>query len=270
MTSRRHMLAVASAMVLGSIWDPARAGLPGASAGGAGFDRTPRPGPPGMARVASGSPTACSLGAQPDNDPVPRGWTLIGVPGAKPARFTEQADGAIRITADAAAGFLVRPLPGGGNARSVLTWHWLVSAAPPPSPPQLLGQDDRPAAVHVVFADAPTDGGLGAMLRRWVRGAVLHDAFAGRVLTYMWGGTWPAGSRLSNPYLPGDGAIIVLRGPEARPGHWQMERVVPAEDYRIAFGDPAPEVTHLALSADTEDRGGCSSALIRPPQFSST
>jgi len=197
----------------------------------------------------------------------PAPWRLITVPNQPPARFANQPDGTIRVTTDSAVGFLVHPTPE-AEPGARLEWRWRVDRAPPPSAPGKAGQDDRPAAVHVVFATAPPEKRFLGGLQRWLRGAMTHEAFAGRTLTYMWGGTLPAGTSLPNPYLPGDGYIIVLRDGSARPGTWLPESVDPVADYTSLFGGTA-RPTHLALSADTEDRGGCAIAVIQPPIYSS-
>ena len=207
-------------------------------------------------------------GTAPTGSAPPPPWKVVTVPNQPPARFVWQPDGSVRVTTDSAVGFLLRPTPEAAQGAR-LEWRWLVERTPPPSAPDAVGQDDRPIAVHVIFATAaPDDRALGG-LRRWLRGALTHEAFAGRTLTYMWGGTLPAGTRLPNPYLPGDGHIIVLRDGSTRSGTWLPESIDPVADYTSLFGGTA-RPTHLALSADTEDRGGCAVALIQPPTYTGT
>ena len=192
---------------------------------------------------------------------------MVNVPNRRVARFVAGPDGSIAITADSAVGFLLRPVPVGTGARDLVTWRWRVDAAPPPTSPADKGRDDRPAAIQVIYREAGNSDGILGSAQRWLRGALVHDAYAGRVLTYMWGGTLPAGSRLENPYLTKDGAIVVLRAVEAPMGRWVTETVDPAADYRQAFGQEAPAPTHIALSADTEDSGGCALARVEMPRF---
>ncbi len=196
---------------------------------------------------------------------APPGWIVAGVPGKRTTEFTTSPDGAVMIRADESVGFLVREVPQATALDVRLTWRWRVDQSPPPVAPDAKGRDDRPAAVHVIFAGADDGAGPLTGLRRWLRGTMVHGAFTGRSLTYMWGGTLPAGTRLPNPYLPGDGWIIVRRGPETPNGAWRTETIDPAADYRALFGSPAPRLTHLALSADTEDSGGCAVSMIEPP-----
>ena len=196
------------------------------------------------------------------------GWTFIGVPGRADARFEGAADGAIRMKADTAVGFLQRPLqaveiPTGAYR---LVWRWKVVQAPPPSDLTDTAADDRPAAVHLLFASA-AGGGLVNTMLRGMRGAVMGRAFSGRALTYVWGGRLPRGTVMPNPHLRDDGVLLIRRGPEAPLGAWQQEATDPAGDYRAAFGTEAPVPTHIALSIDTDDAGGRAEAEIVPPRF---
>lgn len=187
------------------------------------------------------------------------GWQFRGVPRRAATRFGLGPEGEITLHAENAVGFLARPF---APPPGPLAWRWRVDEAPPPSDPGRKGADDRPLALHVLFADAAP--GPFAAMRRWVAGALLPEGFSGRAVTYLWGGA-PAGARLPNPYAPRDGALVCLRGPEAPLGAWLTERVEPAADFRAAFGVAAPPVTHLALSADTDDLGGIARARIHPP-----
>lgn len=183
------------------------------------------------------------------------GWRLQPVRGRAVAQFTLDEAGFVRITAQDSVGFLLRPFPGPPGR---LAWRWRLDSAAPPSDAAARGADDRSAALHVLFAAS----GVFAFMRR----GLTPDGMAGRGLTYSWGGG-ARGRRLPNPYAPRDGAIIILRGAEAPLATWLEEVVDVAADYEAAFGEAAPAVTHLALSADTDDRGGLAVARIAPPRW---
>lgn len=183
------------------------------------------------------------------------GWRLQPVRGRPVAQFALDPAGAITITARAAVGFLLRPFPAPAGR---LAWRWRVDSAAAESDAAERGTDDRSVALHVLFA--ATGGGMFSALRR----GLAPEGMTGRGLTYCWGGG-PRGRRLSNPYAPRDGALIILRGPEAPLRAWLDEAVDVAADYRLAFQEEPPAVTHLAISADTDDRGGLAVARIIPP-----
>lgn len=103
--------------------------------------------------------------AAPAGTTPPPPWQVITVPNQPPARFSAQPDGTIRITTGSAVGFLLRPLPE-AEPEGRLEWRWRVERMPPPSAPDAVGQDDRPIAVHVIFATAaPDDRFLGGLRR---------------------------------------------------------------------------------------------------------
>ncbi|WP_431302410.1 DUF3047 domain-containing protein [Sediminicoccus sp. BL-A-41-H5] len=209
-------------------------------------------------RATLALPLAAPLAARAEAlDPrlAEAGWRLQGVRGRAVAQFAWDEAGFVRITARDSVGFLLRPFPGPAER---LGWRWRVDSAAPPSDAALRGADDRSAAVHVLFA---AEGPLSFMRR-----SLTPEGMAGRGLTYCWGGGAP-GRRLPNPYAPRDGAVIILRGTEAPLATWLEEVVDVAADYRLAFGEAAPAVTHLALSADTDDRGGLAVARIIPPRW---
>ena len=83
----------------------------------------------------------------------------------------------------------------------------------------------------------------------------------GRVMTYVWGGTKERGTAFAHPHFD-EGRLTVLRGPEAATGTWYEENIDIAADYRQAFGEDPQDRLYLAVSADSDDRGGMSSAVL--------
>ena len=211
-------------------------------------------------RAAIALPITAPLAARAEAlDPrlIQAGWRLQPVRGRALAQFTQDEGGIITIRAQDAVGFLLRAFP---HPAQNLTWRWRVESAAAPSDAGQRGSDDRSAALHILFA--ATQGGVFSAMRR----GLTPDGMSGRGLTYCWGGG-PRGRRLPNPYAPSDGALIILRGPEAPLGTWLEEVVDVGADYRAAFGEAPPPVTHLALSADTDDRGGLAVARISLPTW---
>ena len=196
------------------------------------------------------------------------GWQVLRVGTKPPTRFRREPSGAIAVAADGGAAFLYRALAQ-GEAGPYLTWRWRVAAAPPPSDPARAGRDDRPLAVHALFASDPSAGFFGG-IRRALRRQMLGAPFAGRLITYMWGGTARAGTRLANPYLPADGTIVVLRDAQAPLGPWLSEAADLFADYAAAFGTPPPVPTHIAISADADDLGGRSLGWVADLAFAAT
>ncbi len=193
------------------------------------------------------------------------GWRLLRTGDAPPARFSLLEDGTVRVVAEGAVGFLARPVEAAPGRH--LSWRWRVDAATPATDLRAKGEDDRPAAVHVFFPRAEGERGLFGRIGDSLRAAAAGDAFSGRVITYVWGGTEPPGTRFPSPFMREDGALVILRGPEAPTGVWLSECVDPAADYRAAFGRDPTVPNWIALSADTDDRGGRGETVFTIPAF---
>lgn len=187
-------------------------------------------------------------------------WTRLDMDGKRPATMTVAQGGVITIEANNAVSFFYRPLLASEMTQD-LSWRWRVDATPPATALNVTEQDDRPLAVHVVFS-APANSNFFDRLSRGIKGMVAGPLFQGRMITYVFGGAHAAGTRLPNPYLPNDAAIIVLRDGRTPVAQWFEERVNPGADYARVFGEAAPRPTLLSISSDTDDRGGKAQASI--------
>lgn len=198
--------------------------------------------------------------------PLPPNWRVLSLPGKATTQFAATTKGGISVSADASVGFLYSPvseIPGRGR---FLTWRWRVDAAPPPTDLSAKGMDDRPLAVHVWFGnkdDAVPDWDLGTRLGAWL----FDRPLPGKMLTYVWGGTAQRGDRLRNPYRENAAHLIVLRPGGSRLGRWFRETVDVAGDFKAIFGYPPGPPAYLAISADTDDKGGTSTGVVADLAF---
>jgi hypothetical protein len=205
------------------------------------------------------------------NDLVPdvltsAGWRLLFREGATPTRFRARGEGGIAIETEDSVAFLYREILGQERRASRLVWRWKVIVNLPPADLTVVGSDDRPAAVHLWF-DRPASG-----LSLWNRvrdgfAAIAGFPVAGHTLTYVWGGTHERGERFPSPYDKENGAVVVLRPGNTPLRQWHWEDVDFVTDFELAFGYPAPSVRYVAVSADSDDAGGSSSALVADLRF---
>jgi hypothetical protein len=205
------------------------------------------------------------LGAVPSvavaETPLPPHWQVLSMPGKAVTRFAAAGDGAIAVDARNSVGFLYRKTGGLPGAGRYLTWRWRVDAAPPPTDLSMKGMDDRPLAVHVWFDEGADTTGDWAFTTRL--GAWLFDRpLPGKMLTYVWGGLGARGQVLPNPYREKAGHIIVLRPGTSRVGAWHTETVDIVSDYRAAFGTRPGAPAYVAISADTDDKGGAAKGFV--------
>lgn len=182
------------------------------------------------------------------------GWRLLKVPGKAKAEFTKRSRDGIGIRADKAVAFLYRSVDDDMGPKRRLVWNWRIDQAVPPTDLSRAPGDDRSLAVHLVF---PVDEDR---LSFWERmnlalTRLVAPPMAGKVLTYVWGGTHPEGSVLTNPYLSMQGKIIVLRSGDGPVGQWLMEEIDFVSDFRKVFGYGPPAPAFVAISADSDDTG---------------
>ncbi len=185
------------------------------------------------------------------------GWSEHRLPGTAPNQFRARPDGVVEIVADDSASFLYKDVSGMSAGNPVLRWRWRVDQSSGITRLAQRGGDDRPAAIHVWFPLEQDERGFWSLVTD-----ALGIPATGRALTYVWGGTEPPGTLLPNPYMEGDGAMIVLRSGTAPQGRWFTERVDLEADFRRAFGFSPPAARYLTISADFDDTMGRSRAAI--------
>lgn len=180
------------------------------------------------------------------------GWHLLTVPGKAASRFGADGDGTIAVASSSSVAFLYYAFADAPRPRYV-SWRWRVDRAPAPAPLSDPEADDRPLALHVAFV--PENESWWHGLRRGAA-ELLGIPLPGKVLTYVWGGDVGRGTSLANPHYPGGGKLIVLRPGSDSLAQWQEERIDLVADFAAAFGHPPPPLLYIAISSDTDDRGG--------------
>jgi hypothetical protein len=180
------------------------------------------------------------------------GWTKGGWSGIEPATFEALPEGGLRLTAQAQASFVWRPVDKGGEC---LSWRWRVDAGPPPTPLDRRGGDDRAIAITVGFDGWPTEAGFVQRTKHALAQALAGDHRLPRsMLVYVWGGTGREARPFTNPYAHGLGEVFVLRAADAGHGLWFEEKVELARDWKLAFrGTAAPLAMEIMVGTDVDD-----------------
>lgn len=189
-------------------------------------------------------------------------WDVHTPSGKTPAHFVVEPDGALTVTASNAVAFLYRFVPDDHKAATSLSWEWQVPQDFPGTDLTSPGVDDRPIAIHVYFTDQKA-----GLMKRFGRGlaGMFGVPVSGRAITYVWGGLQPVGTIMPNPFMKdGEGVLIVRQASKtAHAESWRREVVDLAADYRAAFNEELAPVSVIAVSADTDDTGAESVAVVR-------
>lgn len=189
----------------------------------------------------------------------PAGWVHTRINKDVPAtRFSTVLDGDTAVMQAVSAGgasSLVHTLNTPLSPDRQLTWRWKVSNAVPGSSMDAKRTDDYAARVYVFFDYDERKLSLGQRARmdlaRTFWGAELPTA----ALCYVWGTEDAIGQIGPNPYTDRVRMIVLQRGDE-QAGQWVSETRDLAADFKAAFGEEAPAVTGVALSADTDNTNG--------------
>ena len=185
---------------------------------------------------------------------LPAGWELVALPRARPPQFALVEDGGItvlRIVAEDAAGSLAHRMSVDVARPTVLAWRWKVDRVVQGADLNLKTGDDYAARVYVTF-DVPEEAlAFGDRVRmrlaKLIHGAELPTA----AICYVWDNRHPVGTTGWNAYSSRV-RMVVLRSGAGEAGQWVSEARDVAADFRAAFGQAAPAITGVALSADTD------------------
>ena len=192
----------------------------------------------------------------------PENWQQLHVPNQPAAKFAfiNPGNRSMRLTVrtDKSVAFLYREVKGEKSRfPKSLSWQWHLDQDFSHTDLTIKGKDDRPLAVHLWFSDPDQPSVFGPL--GWVFGYphITHT------LTYVLGGEHRPGSVFSNPYYD-KGAILVLLGKRVATDHWYTELRDIKRDIEASFPEMPVMKTlnYIAISADTDDRGGDSVARM--------
>jgi hypothetical protein len=188
----------------------------------------------------------------------PEGWTHLDVPNQPAAEFSFSKSGDLMVTAEKSVSFLYRAIsPSTDRSGMVLAWRWRVESGFPSTDLGAKGEDDRPLAIHLWFADKNAASVFGPLSRLFGYPHISHT------ITYVLGGDHPPESVIKNPYYE-NGAIIAIRGRQTAAGQWYSEKRDIGADLSRAFPGRTmiKPLKYISISADMDDTGGRSIARI--------
>lgn len=188
---------------------------------------------------------------------LPSGWQVYAMsrhhPAARMAVMRDGSANVFHIDADHASGAIAHMLD--LPAATTLSWRWKVDHSVAAANLNKKSGDDFAARVYVFF-DVPRSS-LSWLQRMKLKLASrrLGHAIPTAALCYVWDNRHPLDSIAASPYSP-QVRTIVLQSGNDHAGSWQMQRRDVAADFLAAFGHPAPRITGIALSTDTDNTRG--------------
>ncbi len=195
------------------------------------------------------------------------GWREIGFKNMQENRFRARPDETIEVSSRDSVSLLQRSVMTDIKRRPILHWQWRMVKSAPPTDLSKKGGDDRSLAIYVTFPFVESEATFLERIERKIVEATAGKDAPGRVLMYVWGGDNDDGVFIPNPYFGNSGLMKILRSSKTHNGRWFTEDINIRDDYRHAFGSEAPNPTHLAISADTDDTNSSSMGFVMGLEF---
>jgi len=203
-------------------------------------------------------------------DRLPEGWVRVQPnPDIPPTRFRLEADGGttvVRDDADRSMAGLSRAVPADVGKLPYLCWRWKIAAPLTKADLRTREGDDYAARLYVLFDYDTRKLPFGVRLKL----ALLRDVFGldvpAAALNYVWDNRSPVGTVAPNAYT--DRAMMwVLRSGAAEAGRWVVEVRNLQDDFRQAFGEPAPAALGVVIASDTDNTGEQATAWFGDIRF---
>jgi len=203
-------------------------------------------------------------------DELPSPWVRQALPRVeRENRFDLIEDGGqvvLRVRSEAAASTVLHPLDVDPATTPILEWRWKVSNVVAASDFTHKRGDDYAARVYVLF-DYPVERlPFGERIKIRFARTLYGPDLPAAAIAYVWGTAQPAGATGPNPYTDRTHMIVVESG-AARAGEWVGVRRDVAADFEAAFGEPAPRIVGIAVSADTDNTGEAVTAWFGDLRF---
>ncbi len=203
---------------------------------------------PRIAPFSAGSP-----GAE-----LPAGWQRYAL--GKPQRLTDyslaQVDRRVvlKAAADASVSAVAHRLRADPARTPWLTWTWRTEGTLARADILTRAGDDYVARVYVLFDY--DESKLGLLDRAKIAAArlIYGDPIPVAALCYVWDNRQPEGFSAWSAYT-NRLRVIVAESGSANVGRWVTESRDVAEDFRRAFGEPAPAISAVIVATDTDNTG---------------
>jgi hypothetical protein len=207
-----------------------------------------------LAAKATDSAAIAPFSAAAAGGALPPGWEVVALPRIRSPEFALVDDGGttvLRIVAQEAAGSVAYRFPAQASRASFLTWRWKVDRVVEGGDLFRKSGDDYAARVYVTFDVAEEALPLVERVRMGLAKLLYGADIPTAAICYVWDNRHPSGTTAWNAYTSRV-RMVVLRSGAAEAGRWVSETRDVAADFHEAFGQAAPSITGVALSADTD------------------
>lgn len=143
----------------------------------------------------------------------------------------------------------------------VIRWKWKVSNVYAKGDVRKKRDNDSPARLYIMFKYVPEKAGLFTRLK-YMLARKIYGRYPPRyALCYIWANRRHRDRIITSPGF-GEIKYIVLESGSGQTGRWRDEKVNVLEDFRKAFGKPAPSTAAISFMDDSDDTGERSTAWL--------
>ncbi|MGQ0512495.1 MAG: DUF3047 domain-containing protein [Betaproteobacteria bacterium] len=160
----------------------------------------------------------------------------------------------LRVRSEASASGLARKLRVDPATHPRLSWRWKASRLVAKGRLDAKEGDDFALRLYVTFDLDPATLSFGDRMKLSLARSIWGDHLPIAALCYVWDADAAPGTIAPNAYTDRVRMLVADSGP-ARLGQWVAHERDVGADFRAAFGQPAPAVTSVILSADTDNTG---------------
>jgi hypothetical protein len=184
-------------------------------------------------------------------------------------QYTMLEDGGVKVlaaTANASMSGITHKVDIDPARTPIIEFRFRVDELPKGADIKTKAGDDFAARIYVMFdLDINT---LSFADRTKIRiGRRLYgDVLPAAALNYVWDAKYPVGEIIPNAYTDRVRAIVVESG-AGKLGQWVSVRRNVAEDFKSAFGEPAPRIIGIAIATDADNTNSSARARYGDIRF---
>lgn len=174
---------------------------------------------------------------------------------ARPNAFALVADEGrtvLRVRSESSASGLARKLRVDPALHPLLSWRWKASRLVAKGRLDAKEGDDFALRLYVTFDLDPATLSFGDRMKLSLARGIWGEHLPVAALCYVWDAGAAPGTIAPNAYTDRVRMVVADSGP-AQLGRWVAKERDVAADFRAAFGQPAPAVTSVIVSADTDN-----------------
>ncbi|HHZ88087.1 MAG TPA: DUF3047 domain-containing protein [Chromatiaceae bacterium] len=165
----------------------------------------------------------------------------------------------IRADSQNSASLLARKIDIDPEVSPILRWRWKILDTISKGNVHHKSGDDYAARLYITFDYDRRNLDFFDRVKAEVFNLFYGEYPPLRAITYIWDHNNPQGLVVANPYTD-NVMMFVIESGSKNSRRWVHEQRNVVDDYRAAFGEPAPRINGIALMTDSDNTGASATA----------